>query len=92
MNKTEIIEALATQTDISKAKAGEVLDALLNLITKSLKKKEEVKFIGFGTFGVSKRKATKGRNPRTGEEIKIAASLQAKFKPGKALKDTINGK
>ena len=92
MNKTEIIEALANQTDISKAKAGEVLDALLNLITKSLKKKEEVKFIGFGTFAVSKRKATKGRNPRTGEEIKIPASLQAKFKPGKALKDTINGK
>ena len=92
MNKNDIINAIAEQTDISKVKAAEVLDAFINTVTKALKKKEEVKLIGFGTFAVSTRKATKGHNPRTGEEIKIAASLQPKFKAGKTLKDMINGK
>lgn len=92
MNKNDIINAIAEQTEISKVKAAEVLDAFINTVTKALKKKEEVKLIGFGTFAVSKRKATKGHNPRTGEEIKIAASLQPKFKAGKTLKDVINGK
>lgn len=92
MNKNDLITVLAETTSLSKAKATEVLDAVLNIITKALKKKEEVKLIGFGTFAVAKRKASKGHNPRTGEEIKIPASLQPKFKPGKTLKDTVNGK
>ncbi len=92
MNKNDIIAAISEATELSKAKTTEVLDAFLNLVTKTLKKKEEVKIIGFGSFSVAKRKATKGHNPRTGEEIKIPASYQPKFKAGKTLKDTVNGK
>ena len=90
MNKNDLINAIADSTELSKVKVGEVLDSFVNVITKALKKGEEVRLIGFGTFAVSKRKATKGHNPRTGEEIKIPASLQPKFKAGKTLKDAVN--
>lgn len=90
MNKSELIEAVAKKADLSKAKAEEALNATLQTITASLKKGDEVKLIGFGTFTVRKRAATTGRNPRTGETIKIAASKQAKFVAGKALKDAVN--
>ncbi|MBD5405254.1 HU family DNA-binding protein [bacterium] len=90
MNKNDLINAIADSTELSKVKVGEVLDSFVNVITKALKKGEEVRLIGFGTFAVSKRKATKGHNPRTGEEIKIPASKQPKFKAGKTLKEAIN--
>lgn len=90
MNKTELVAAIAKKTELSKSKAEEALNALLETITASLKKGNEVKLIGFGTFKVSSRKAQLGRNPRTGEPLKIAASKQPKFTAGKALKDAVN--
>ena len=90
MNKNDLINAIADSTELSKVKVTEVLDSFVNIVTKALKKGEEVRLIGFGTFAVSKRKATKGHNPRTGEEIKIPASKQPKFKAGKTLKEAIN--
>ncbi|MGN0929610.1 MAG: HU family DNA-binding protein [Alphaproteobacteria bacterium] len=90
MNKNDLINAIADSTELSKVKVGEVLDSFVNVVTKALKKGEEVRLIGFGTFAVSKRKATKGHNPRTGEEIKIPASKQPKFKAGKTLKEAVN--
>lgn len=90
MNKAELIEAIAKSADLSKAKSGEALNAALTTITKSLKKGNNVTLIGFGTFKVSKRKARKGRNPRTGEEIKIKAKKVAGFKAGKKLDETLN--
>ena len=74
-----------TKTDSAKA-----LDAFITAVTKSLKAGEEVRLVGFGTFGVSERAATTGRNPRTGDTINIPARKVAKFKPGKALQDTVN--
>ena len=90
VNKNDVVTAIADQAGISKAKAMEALDAFVDTVTKALKKKQEVRLVGFGTFAVSKRKATTGRNPRTGAPIKIPASNQPKFKAGKALKDAIN--
>ncbi|MDR3208993.1 MAG: HU family DNA-binding protein [Rickettsiales bacterium] len=90
MNKAELIEAIASEIDSSKAIAGGALDAFINIVTKTLKKKGEVRLVGFGTFTTSKRKATTGRNPQTGAAIKIAATVQPKFKAGKALKDALN--
>lgn len=90
MNKNDLIGVVADGASITKAQAGEAVDAVFGAITGSLKKGEEVRLVGFGTFSVSKRKASVGRNPATGAEIKIAASNQAKFKPGKGLKDAIN--
>ncbi|MDR1027595.1 MAG: HU family DNA-binding protein [Rickettsiales bacterium] len=90
MNKMELIEAIANEVDVSKAVAGATLDAFINIVTKTLKKKGEIRLVGFGTFTTSKRKATTGRNPQTGAAIKIAASTQPKFKAGKALKDALN--
>lgn len=90
MNKFELIEAMASEMDSSKTVAGAALDAFINIVTKTLKKKGEVRLVGFGTFTTSKRKATTGRNPQTGAAIKIAASTQPKFKAGKALKDALN--
>jgi DNA-binding protein HU-beta len=86
----ELIEAIASEIDSSKAIAGGALDAFINIVTKTLTKKGEVRLVGFGTFTTSKRKATTGRNPQTGAAIKIAASVQPKFKAGKALKDALN--
>ena len=90
MNKNELIEAIAKGADLTKADAARALDATIEAITKSLKKGNEVRLVGFGTFLTQKRKATTGRNPRTGATIKIAASTQAKFRPGKALKEAVN--
>ena len=89
MNKIDLIAAVADKTDLSKAKAAEVVDAVFEAIEGALKAKEEVRLVGFGSFGTSTRKAGTGRNPRTGETIEIAASTTVKFKPGKSLKDAV---
>jgi DNA-binding protein HU-beta len=90
MNKQDLVSIVAEAGDLPKGKAGDVLDAVFEAITKSLKKKQEVRLVGFGTFSTSKRKAGKGRNPRTGEEIKIPATTTVRFKAGKGLKDAVN--
>lgn len=90
MNKNELVDSVATATELTKADAAKAVDAVFDSITRSLKKGQEVRLVGFGTFVVRKRAASKGRNPRTGEEIKIAASKQPKFKAGKGLKDAVN--
>jgi DNA-binding protein HU-beta len=92
MTKAEIVDQIAADADISKAAAGRALDSALDSITKTLTNGDAVTLVGFGTFTVSKRAARKGRNPQTGEEISIAAAKVPRFKPGKALKDTINKK
>ncbi len=86
MTKAELIDAVADGADISKAAAARAVDAFTTAITKSLKKGKKVTLVGFGSFSVTKRKARKGRNPRTGETIKIAASKTPKFTAGKAFK------
>ncbi len=90
MNKTDLIDVVAESADLPKASAGRAVDAMVNAITKALKKNDEVTLVGFGTFSVRKRAARAGRNPRTGATIKIAASKVPAFKPGKALKDAVN--
>ena len=90
MNKNELIAEVAEHADLTKAKAAEALDALIAVISKTLAKGEEIRLVGFGTFAVVHRKATEGRNPRTGATIKIAASNKPKFKPGKALGEIVN--
>ena len=90
MNKNDLIGVVADKAGVTKAQAGEAVDAVFDAITGSLKNADEVRLVGFGTFSVSRRKASVGRNPATGAEIQIPASNQAKFKPGKGLKDAIN--
>ncbi|HEY9080012.1 HU family DNA-binding protein [Magnetovibrio sp.] len=90
MNKNDLIAAVASSTDLSKADATKAVDGVLDAITGSLKSGNEVRLVGFGTFSVAARAASTGRNPRTGESIKIPASNQPKFKAGKALKDAVN--
>lgn len=90
MNKQELISAVADSAGLTKTQAGVAVDALFDAITSALKAGDEVRLVGFGTFGVATRKASTGRNPRTGEEIKIAASKTPKFRAGKALKDAVN--
>jgi DNA-binding protein HU-beta len=90
VNKTELIEHIASQADISKAAATRALDAVVGGVTRSLKKGESVSLVGFGTFSVSRREARSGRNPRTGATIKIKSAKVPKFRPGKALKDSVN--
>ena len=89
-NKSDLIEAIAKSADISKAAAGRALDATVETIKKSLKKGEDVSLVGFGTFYVGKRAARTGRNPRTGDAIKIKAAKVPKFRAGKGLKDAVN--
>lgn len=89
MTKAELIGKMAAGSKISKAAAGKALDAFVDGVKASLKKEERVTLVGFGTFSVSKRKARKGRNPRTGKEIKIPARKVPKFTPGKAFKDAV---
>jgi len=89
MTKTELIDKMAKDANISKAAADKALDSFVDGIKKTLKKGNKVTLIGFGTFSVSNRKARKGRNPQTGETIKIKASKSPKFKAGKAFKDAI---
>ena len=90
MNKSELIAALVEKTEFSKKDAEKALNAFVDVISGSLEKKEKVQLIGFGTFDVKKRPARTARNPRTGAEIKIAASKAPAFKAGKALKDKVN--
>ena len=90
MNKSELTDAIADEADISKASAARALDAALSAIQASLQNGEPVALVGFGTFSVRERGARTGRNPRTGEEIEIAAAKLPAFKPGKALKDALN--
>ncbi|HNQ64271.1 MAG TPA: HU family DNA-binding protein [Syntrophorhabdus sp.] len=89
MTKAEIIGKMAAGAKISKAAAGKALDAFIDGVKASLKKEERVTLVGFGSFSISKRKARKGRNPKTGKEIKIAARKVPKFTPGKAFKDAV---
>lgn len=89
MNKNDLIAAVADKTGMSRAGAGDAVDATFDAIAAALKKGDEVKIIGFGSFTVAKRAASMGRNPRTGEAIKIAASKTPKFKAGKGLKDAV---
>ncbi|MEE4202132.1 MAG: HU family DNA-binding protein [Halieaceae bacterium] len=90
MNKNELIDVIAAEADLPKAAAGRALDAAIGAITDQLAKGESVAIVGFGTFAVKPRAAREGRNPRTGETIKIAASNTPSFKPGKGLKDAVN--
>lgn len=90
MNKSELIEAVASAADLSKADAGRSVDAVFDSITNTLKKGDSLALVGFGTFSVSDRPARQGRNPRTGETIQIAAAKLPKFKAGKGLKDAVN--
>ena len=90
MNKAELVAEIAKNTGLTKVDSERAVEAFLNAVAATLKKGEEVRLVGFGTFSVSERKATEGRNPRTGETIKIAACKQPKFKAGKALKDALN--
>ncbi len=89
MNKSELIEHIAKQADLSKAAAGRALEALIGGVKSTLKKNNSVTLVGFGTFSVTKRAARAGRNPRTGVAIKIKAAKVPKFRPGKALKDAL---
>ncbi len=92
MNKTELIAEIAQKTGLTKKDAEQAVKALVETVTEQLKKGNKVQMVGFGTFEVSKRAAREGRNPRTGDTMKIKASKAPKFKPGKALKDAINKK
>jgi DNA-binding protein HU-beta len=90
VNKNELVDAVATATELKKADATKAVDSVFEAIGAALKKGDEVRLVGFGTFSVQAREASEGRNPRTGEKISIAASKQAKFKAGKTLKEALN--
>lgn len=90
MNKNDLVASVAEHTGLSKGDSTKAVDAVFDSITAALKKGDEVRLVGFGTFAVAERAASEGRNPRTGEKIKISASKQPKFKAGKGLKDAIN--
>ncbi|MDP6013227.1 MAG: HU family DNA-binding protein [Alphaproteobacteria bacterium] len=90
MNKNELIGAVADAANLSKSDASGAVDAILDTITAALKRKEDVRLVGFGTFSVTRRAASQGRNPRTGDKILIAASNQPKFRAGKGLKSAVN--
>lgn len=90
MKKTELVAAIAEQSEISKKDAEKALKAFTDIVAEELKKGEKVQLVGFGTFEVSERAAREGRNPQSGETMTIAASKAPKFKAGKALKDMIN--
>ena len=90
MNKSELIDAVASAADLTKADAGRAIDATVAAITDALSKGDSLSLIGFGTFSISERAARAGRNPRTGETIQIKAAKLPKFKAGKALKDAVN--
>ena len=90
MNKSELIDAIASGADVSKASAGRALDSAIGAIMGALKSGDYVSLVGFGTFSVKHRAARSGRNPQTGAEIQIAAANVPSFKAGKALKDSVN--
>ena len=90
MNKNDLVAAVASSTGLSKSDAAKAVDGVVDAVTAALSDGGEVRLVGFGTFSVSHRKATTGRNPRTGESIQIAATIVPKFKSGKALKAAVN--
>lgn len=91
MNKSELIDVIAQETDVTKVKAGEFVDSFMNAVSKTLKKGEDLTLVGFGTFTTSQRAARKGRNPQTGEVLNIKATTVAKFRPGKELRENVSG-
>ena len=91
MNRLELIDAIAKESGLKKTDSEKALKAFTEIVAKELKKKGKVQLVGFGTFETSKRAARKGKNPQTGEAIKIPAAVVPKFKAGKALKDAVNG-
>ena len=90
MNKNDLVAAVATGTGLSKTDATKAVDEVFDQITSALKRGDDVRLVGFGTFLVTKRAASQGRNPRTGEPLNIPASKRPKFTPGKGLKDAVN--
>ena len=90
MNKNDLVAQVSDGADLSKADSAKAVDAIFDTIVSALKGGQEVRLVGFGTFSVSARKASKGRNPQTGAVIDIPASMQPKFKAGKGLKDAVN--
>jgi len=90
MNKSELIDAIASKTGLSKAKSEDAVKAFIEAVSEELKAGGKVQLVGFGTFEVTERTAREGRNPRTGETMTIAATKTPKFKAGKALKDAVN--
>jgi len=90
VNKTELIDQIADESDVSKAAAGRALDAMISAVTQTLSKGDQVTLVGFGTFSVRDRAARTGRNPKTGETIQIKAAKVPTFKAGKAFKDALN--
>ncbi len=90
MNKSQLIDKIAAGADISKAAAGRSLDAVIEAVTEALKEGDSVALVGFGTFAVRERAARTGRNPQTGDPIQIPSGKIPSFKPGKALKDSVN--
>lgn len=90
MNKNDLIGAVADTSGLSRSDAVKAVEGVFDAISSALKKGDEVRLVGFGTFSVAKRKASTGRNPRTGEPMEIKASAQPKFKAGKGLKDAVN--
>ncbi len=90
MNKNDLINLVSDKTEFTKADASKAIDAVFDAITDALAKGREVRLVNFGTFLVAKRKATEGRNPRTGAVLRIPASKRPKFRPGKALKEACN--
>ena len=90
MSKQQLVEMIAEKASLTKADAARALDATMESVTEALKKGEKVSLVGFGTFATSKREAREGRNPRTGETVKIAARPAVTFKAGSKLKDAVN--
>lgn len=90
MNKNDLVAVVADKTGLSRSDSTSAVDCVFDAITDALKSGNEVRLVGFGTFSVSRRRASEGRNPRTGERINIPASNQPKFKAGKGLKDAVN--
>lgn len=90
MNKAELVNAMANDTGLTKKDVETVLNSFINVVSDELAKKEKVQLVGFGTFETRERAARTGRNPQTGEELKISATTAPAFKPGKALKDKVN--
>ncbi|HEV2099934.1 MAG TPA: HU family DNA-binding protein [Stellaceae bacterium] len=90
MNRNELVDAVASKSELRKSEASRAVDAVFDAIVEALKGGDEVRLVGFGPFSVAARAASEGRNPRTGEKIKIAASKQPKFRAGKGLRDSLN--
>jgi DNA-binding protein HU-beta len=90
VNKNDLVAAVSNGTGLSKSDSANAVDSMLDSIAGALKSGGEVRLVGFGTFSVAQRRASEGRNPRTGEKIQIPASKQPKFKAGKALKEAVN--